>query len=128
MSSQFCLCCGQPSRVSVYYIILSLFCFQFQLLIANDFNSIAVNVNAYRVILEIQKIEMVADWSEEINVAQALNVPKMNNAKRYKQLEHLNVDRCVRVCNVDQMQYALAIIMLPNVNVHLDLILAIHII
>lgn len=33
----------------------------FQLLIANDYNSIAVNVNAYRAILEIQKIEMAAD-------------------------------------------------------------------
>lgn len=46
------------------------------------FISITVNVNAYRDILEIQRTEMAANWSEEINVAQASNVPKMNNAKR----------------------------------------------
>lgn len=64
MSSQLRMCCGPSSRVSLLHIIYCIglyFLFVCNISIANDFNSIAVNVNAYRGILEIQRTEMVAD-------------------------------------------------------------------
>lgn len=85
-----------------------------------------MNVNAYQIMLEIQKIEMDAGWREEINVQQVLNAQKMKNVERLKAPALLNVDQFVRMFIVDRRQFVLATITLLNVNAQLDHTPVIH--
>lgn len=71
---------------------------------------------------------MGVDPKYEINVQQALNVPKMRNVKRMNEAALWNVDQFVKMFIVAHKQFAYQTITLQNVNAQLDHILAIHII